>query len=94
MAEAGPVESFRDWMVGRYRPDGAFDPFFSTKGRGRAGLGLSEVYGITKRHNGRVEIESARGSGTTVRLVLPLATSDSAAGARARSDDTAVPSRD
>jgi signal transduction histidine kinase len=72
----------------------AFDPFFSTKGRGRAGLGLSEVYGITKRHNGRIEIESARGGGTTIRLVLPLAIRDSGAGARPRAAGSAVPLRD
>jgi PAS domain S-box-containing protein len=51
----------------------AFEPFFSTKGRGSAGLGLAEVYGIAKRHNGRAEIETTPGAGTTVRLVLPLA---------------------
>jgi PAS domain S-box-containing protein len=51
----------------------AFEPFFSTKGRGSAGLGLAEVYGIAKRHNGRAEIDTAPGVGTTVRLVFPLA---------------------
>jgi PAS domain S-box-containing protein len=51
----------------------AFEPFFSTKGRGNAGLGLAEVYGIAKRHNGRAEIDTVPGEGTTVRLVLPLA---------------------
>ena len=51
----------------------AFEPFFSTKGRGSAGLGLAEVYGIAKRHNGRAEIDTAPGRGTTVRLVFPLA---------------------
>jgi signal transduction histidine kinase len=51
----------------------AFEPFFSTKGRGSAGLGLAEVYGITKRHNGRAEIETVPGAGTTVRMVFPLA---------------------
>ena len=51
----------------------AFEPFFSTKGRGSAGLGLAEVYGIAKRHNGRAEIDTVPGAGTTARLVLPLA---------------------
>jgi PAS domain S-box-containing protein len=51
----------------------AFEPFFSTKGRGNAGLGLAEVYGIAKRHNGRAEIDTTPGVGTTVRLVFPLA---------------------
>jgi len=51
----------------------AFEPFFSTKGANGSGLGLAEVYGVVKRHNGRVEIESEVGRGTTVRLVFPLA---------------------
>ena len=53
--------------------DRAFEPFFTTKGTRGTGLGLSEVYGIMKRHRGRVEIESAPGEGTSVRLVFPLA---------------------
>jgi len=52
--------------------DRAFEPFFTTKGAGGSGLGLSEVYGIAKRHRGRAEIESEVGGGTTVRLVFPL----------------------
>lgn len=53
--------------------DRAFEPFFSTKGHGGSGLGLSEVYGIMKRHRGVAEIDSAPGRGTTVRLRFPLA---------------------
>lgn len=51
----------------------AFEPFFTTKGRQGTGLGLAEVYGVARRHRGRAEIDSAVGRGTTVRLVLPLA---------------------
>jgi signal transduction histidine kinase len=58
-----------------------FEPFFSTKGRGNAGLGLAEVYGIAKRHNGRAEIETTPGAGTTVRLVFPLAVQPTGTGA-------------
>ncbi len=50
-----------------------FDPFYSTKEQG-SGLGLAVVYNIIDAHNGRVNIESARGgsiSGTTVTLSLP-----------------------
>jgi len=47
------------------------DPFFTTKDKG-TGLGLSVVYGIVERHHGRIEIESAVGKGTTVRIRLPL----------------------
>jgi len=49
-----------------------FDPFFSTKGKHGMGLGLSVVYGIVERHRGAIEVESAEGVGTTIRLRLPL----------------------
>jgi signal transduction histidine kinase len=41
------------------------EPFFSTKGDKGTGLGLAMVFGIIKRHDGRVEIESEMGKGTT-----------------------------
>jgi signal transduction histidine kinase/CheY-like chemotaxis protein len=50
-----------------------FDPFFSTKGVLGTGLGMSEVWGIIKRHNGRIVINSHIGKGTTIRLFLTLA---------------------
>jgi len=51
-----------------------FDPFFTTKERGKgAGLGLSLSYSIIQRHGGDIQVESAPGAGTTVRLQLPLA---------------------
>jgi len=35
------------------------------------GLGMSVVYGIVQRHGGRIEVESAVGAGTSMRIVLP-----------------------
>jgi CheY-like chemotaxis protein len=49
----------------------AFEPFFTTKGVLGSGLGLSEVWGVVKRHRGHAEIDSRAGAGTTVRLVFP-----------------------
>jgi len=50
----------------------AFEPFFTTKPLGQGtGLGLSMIYGFARQSEGYVEIESAPGRGTTVRLCLP-----------------------
>ncbi|MGH7990981.1 MAG: ATP-binding protein, partial [Limisphaerales bacterium] len=49
------------------------EPFFSTKAkRGGTGLGLAMVYGMMQRHSGVIEIDSAPGRGTCVRLTFPV----------------------
>jgi signal transduction histidine kinase len=55
-----------------------FDRFFrADKARSRdpdgAGLGLAIVKSICAAHRGRVEVESAAGSGSRFRVILPLA---------------------
>jgi PAS domain S-box-containing protein len=51
----------------------AFEVFFTTKGPGKGtGLGLPTVQRIAENCGGRVEIDSAPGAGTSVRVLLPL----------------------
>ena len=48
------------------------EPFFSTKGERGTGLGLAMVYGAVQRHSADIEIESAVGQGTTMRLAFAI----------------------
>jgi two-component system NtrC family sensor kinase len=50
-----------------------FEPFYTTKKESKGvGLGLSVCYGIIERHNGRIDVRSAVGEGTTFIIELPL----------------------
>jgi CheY-like chemotaxis protein len=49
------------------------EPFFTTKGERGTGLGLAMVYGMVQRHNAELEIDSAPGQGTTIRITFPVA---------------------
>jgi len=50
--------------------DRIFDPYFTTR-EGAQGLGLSIVYGIVKRHDGHVRVESKPGKGSIFEVLLP-----------------------
>jgi len=73
----------KDWMVVEIRDTGRgiaeeemehiFDPGFTTKGVGvGTGLGLSIVYQIVQEHEGKVEVDSEPGKGSTFRVYLPV----------------------
>lgn len=48
-----------------------FDPFFTTK-PGANGLGLCLAHAIVARHGGQIEVDSAPGRGSTVRIKFPV----------------------
>lgn len=48
-----------------------YDPFYSTKGVKGTGLGMSEVYGVIKRHRGSIETTSEVGKGSKVLIIMP-----------------------
>lgn len=50
-----------------------FNPFFTTRNVGEgAGLGLAISYGIIKKHNGNILVQSQLGKGTTFKIVIPI----------------------
>ena len=65
-------------------PTQVFDRFYSClpgarpgaeqhRNRGGSGLGLAITAAILEAHNGRIELHTAPGHGTTFRVLLPLA---------------------
>jgi signal transduction histidine kinase len=68
---------FRDDGPGMPRDvaDRIFSPFFTTKAQG-SGLGLSVVRKIIDAHDGKIDLETAPGVGTTIRVTLPVTASN------------------
>lgn len=73
----------KDYLVIEIEDDGAgipqehldkiFDPFFTTKNVGEGtGLGLSVCSKIIENHNGKLEVESKVGQGSTFKVKLPI----------------------
>ncbi|MNN08864.1 Blue-light-activated protein [compost metagenome] len=67
------------------------EPFFTTKGERGTGLGLAMVYGMMERHGASIDIVTAPGQGTAVRLAFPACAAD--AGEPAPDAAHAVPPR-
>jgi signal transduction histidine kinase/ActR/RegA family two-component response regulator len=69
------------------------EPFFSTKGERGTGLGLAMVYGTIQRHSADIEIESAVGQGTTIRLSFAMSAAPTVATAVAPAPIVVPPQR-
>ena len=48
-----------------------FEPFFTTRAPAGSGLGLSQVYGIMKQHDGHINVETTLDQGSTFSLYFP-----------------------
>ena len=75
-AAAGTHVRIRVSDTGSGIPQGAmeriFDPYFTTKKKGRGtGLGLAVVHGIVKSHGGTIRVESRPATGSTFTVLLP-----------------------
>jgi len=69
-----------------------FDPFFSTKGEGGTGLGLSQVYGFVQRANGAITVESNTKDGTIFHLYFPRQEKSSKPRTVTESENATLPS--
>ncbi len=59
------------WGISEENIDSIYDPFFTSKTTG-VGLGSTMVHQIVMNHDGQINIQSKKGMGTTVTLILPV----------------------
>jgi signal transduction histidine kinase/ActR/RegA family two-component response regulator len=71
-----------------------FDPFFTTKGKAGTGMGLAVSFGIIRRHEGSIEVDSEVGRGTTFKISLPKVSPTPATTEQTGSVDSVVPTTD
>jgi signal transduction histidine kinase len=70
------VIEFSDTGVGLREPERVFDPFYTTKGIGGTGLGLSAAYGIVEEHHGKIVCYNRPEGGATFEVRLPAMSSE------------------
>ena len=69
-----------------------FEPFYTTKDVGQGtGMGLAMAYGISKQHDGWIEVTSQPGQGSTFRVFLPAGGTDAVKPAGAPSPALSAP---
>jgi signal transduction histidine kinase/ActR/RegA family two-component response regulator len=71
-----------------------FDPFFTTKGKAGTGMGLAVSFGIIRRHEGSIVVDSEPGRGTTFKISLPKVSAATSATEDTTAVDSASPASD